>query len=36
MLKGYRLDDLQDQRWVYRSTSYSDHPAVSDVPIELD
>jgi hydrogenase-4 component H len=37
MMKGYRMDELKDQRWVYRATSYLDaEPTVRDIPIELD
>jgi hydrogenase-4 component H len=36
MLKGYRMDDLKDQRWVYRATSYLGAPTGQDIPIELE
>jgi hydrogenase-4 component H len=36
-MQGYRLDDLEGERWVYLSTSYlTTEPAVRDVEIELD
>ena len=36
-LKGYRMDDLGNERWVYRSKAYlSEEAAVDDVRIELD
>ena len=36
-LKGYRFDDLQNERWVFRSQAYLDaENAVRDIKIELD
>ncbi len=36
-LKGYRFDDLQNERWVFRSKAYLEgQPAVADIDIELD
>ncbi len=36
-LKGYRVDDLQNERWVFGSKAYlSEEAAVDDVKIELD
>ena len=36
-LKGYRFDDLDHDRWVFRSKGYLDREAaVADLPIELD
>lgn len=36
-LKGYRIDDLQNERWVFRSKSYlTEEQAVDDIRIELD
>ena len=36
-LKGYRLDDLANERWIFRSKAYLDgEPAVDDIRIELD
>jgi hydrogenase-4 component H len=36
-MKGYRLDDLATDRWVFRSRSYCEgEPAAEDIPIELD
>jgi hypothetical protein len=37
MLKGYRFDELKDERWIYRSTAYLEgQPAVRDIEIELE
>lgn len=36
-LKGYRTDDLDHDRWVFRSQSYLENsPVVDDLTIELD
>jgi hydrogenase-4 component H len=36
-LKGYRFDDLQNQRWVFRAQARLEgDPVVDDVEIELD
>ena len=36
-LKGYRFDDLANDRWVFRSKSYLDNePPAEDIQIELD
>lgn len=36
-LKGYRMDDLGNERWIYRSKAYlTEEAAVDDVKIELD
>ena len=36
-LKGYRMDDLGSERWIFRSKAYLDEEAVvDDVKIELD
>ena len=36
-LKGYRMDDLQNERWIFRSRAYIENePAADDVKIELD
>ena len=36
-LKGYRIDDLGNERWIYRSKAYlSEEAVVDDVKIELD
>jgi len=35
-LKGYRMDDLENERWIFRSRPYLDEPAVDDIKIELD
>ncbi len=35
--KGYRFDDLQNERWIFRSQSYLEgEPAADDIKIELD
>ena len=37
MMKGYRFDDLQNERWIYRSKTYLDtQPEVRDIDIEID
>jgi hydrogenase-4 component H len=37
MMQGYRMDELQSQRWIYRSQSHLESDAtVCDIPIELD
>ncbi len=35
-LKGYRFDDLEGERWVFRSQAYLEEQPVRDIPIELD
>jgi hydrogenase-4 component H len=36
-LKGYRLDDLENERWIFRSLAYLSREApVDDVKIDLD
>jgi hydrogenase-4 component H len=36
-LKGYRFDDLQNERWIFRSKAYlTGEAAVDDIKIELD
>ena len=36
-MKGYRFDDLQNERWVFRSRAYFEtDPVVDDIKIELD
>jgi hydrogenase-4 component H len=35
-MKGYRFDDLQNQRWVFRSRAYCNDPVADDIHIELD
>ena len=36
-LKGYRFDDVQNERWIHRSQAYlTSEPTVDDVRIELD
>jgi hydrogenase-4 component H len=37
MMRGYRADDLEHDRWVYAATPYLDaEPAVRDIAIDLD
>ncbi len=36
-LCGYRFDDLQNERWVFRSQAYlTREMVVDDLPIDLD
>jgi hydrogenase-4 component H len=36
-MKGYRFDDLENERWVFRSRAYFEDDAVADdIKIELD
>lgn len=36
-LKGYRYDDIENERWVFRSQSYLEgQPVADDLKIELD
>jgi hydrogenase-4 component H len=36
-MKGYRFDDLDNERWIFRSRAYLEsEPVVDDLPIELD
>ena len=36
-MKGYRFDDLQNERWIFRSRAYLEsEPVVDDIQIELD
>lgn len=36
-MKGYRYDDLQNERWIFRSQAYMEgEPAADDIQIELD
>jgi hydrogenase-4 component H len=36
-LKGYRIDDLEHERWIFRSRAYLENePAADDIEIELD
>jgi hydrogenase-4 component H len=36
-LRGYRFDDLTNERWIFKSQAYLEGtPTVDDVPIELD
>ncbi len=37
MMKGYRLDSLENDRWIYRSKPWLEgQPATRDIDIELD
>jgi hypothetical protein len=36
-LKGYRFDDVQNERWILRSQAYlQSEPTVDDIKLELD
>jgi hypothetical protein len=36
-MKGYRVDNLVEERWVFHSDAYLDgQPVVDDIKIELD
>jgi hypothetical protein len=36
-LKGYRMDDIESERWVFRSSAFLEgRPPVEDIPIDLD
>jgi len=36
-MRGYRFDDLQNERWIFRSQArLQGEPAVDDIEIELD
>ncbi len=35
-LKGYRFDDLKNERWVFRSRAFLEDQPVRDISIELD
>jgi len=35
-LKGFRFDDLQNERWIFGSRSYLDQPLSDDIELELD
>jgi hydrogenase-4 component H len=36
-LRGYRFDDLENERWIFKSQAYLEGtPAVDDISIELD
>jgi hydrogenase-4 component H len=36
-MKGYRFDDLQNERWIFRSRSYlGDEPFTDDIKIEME
>jgi hydrogenase-4 component H len=36
-MKGYRADDIQSERWIYRAHAYlKSEPVVDDIQIELD
>jgi hydrogenase-4 component H len=36
-MKGYRFDDLQNERWIFRSQSYLENePVADDIKIEME
>jgi hydrogenase-4 component H len=35
-LKGYRFDDLENERWIVRSQGFFEDPVADDIHIELD
>ena len=35
-MKGFRQDDLEEDRWVFRSTAYLKQPVVDDLKIDLE
>ncbi|HET7206503.1 MAG TPA: 4Fe-4S dicluster domain-containing protein [Terriglobales bacterium] len=35
-MKGYRFDDLENERWIFHSRGYLQDPVVDDVAIDLD
>src|SRR5512135_3236732 len=36
-MKGYRSDDIEHERWIYRAHAFLEsEPVVNDIPIELD
>lgn len=36
-MKGYRFDDLKNDRWIFRSQSYiGDEPVVDDIKLEME
>jgi hydrogenase-4 component H len=36
-MKGYRFDDIQNDRWIFRSRGYlGDEPVTDDIRIEMD
>ena len=36
-MKGYRFDDLKNDRWIFRSKAYlGDEPVVDDIKIEME
>jgi hypothetical protein len=36
-MKGYRFDDIENERWIFRSRALLEGDAVvDDIPIELD
>jgi hydrogenase-4 component H len=36
-MKGYRFDDIQNERWIFRSQVYlGDEPFADDIKIEMD
>ncbi|SRR6266496_1671458 len=35
-MKGYRSDDLKDERWIYHSKAYLDDAVADDIKIEME
>ena len=35
-MKGYRFDDLENERWIFHSRAYLTDPVADDIHIELD
>ncbi len=35
-MKGYRFDELDNERWIYQSRAYFKDPVADDIHIELD
>jgi len=35
-MKGYRFDDIANERWIFRSRTYLSDPVADDIHIELD
>jgi hydrogenase-4 component H len=35
-MKGYRFDDVANERWIYRSQGYFSDPVADDIHIEMD
>jgi hypothetical protein len=35
-MKGYRFDDIANERWIFRSRAFFSDPVADDIHIELD